>query len=140
MANLFARPDSAAQRAERTFQALTHLAERHAGTDARRARQVHPAMAGPHEVVRLVAGMAGGTIGREPDEPDIDQDDLVAALTLMPSVRADVDATELHLMKIARSRGLTWQDIAFSLGLNTPQAAKQRYERLQSRSDDPSPS
>jgi hypothetical protein len=31
---------------------------------------------------------------------------------------------------------MTWQDIAFGLGLNTPQAAKQRYERLETRSED----
>ncbi len=135
MPDLFARPDSAAQRAERTYRSLTHLADRHAGTPARRSRQVHPSMAAPHEVVRLVAGIAGGSISPEPDEPDVDADDLIAALTLLPDVRADLDSTELQLLKIARGRGMTWQDIAFSLGLNTPQAAKQRFERLEARAD-----
>ncbi|MBO3741764.1 DNA-binding protein [Actinoplanes flavus] len=135
MSHFFARPDSATQRAERAYQALTHLVDRHADSSARRSRQTHPSMAAPHEVVRLVAGLAGGSIVLEPNEPDIDENDLVAALTLLPSVRADLDSTELHLLKIARSKGMTWQDIAFSLGLNTPQAAKQRYERLETRSD-----
>ncbi|GAA4606203.1 hypothetical protein BJY16_005706 [Actinoplanes octamycinicus] len=135
MPDLFTRPDSGAQRADRTYRALTHLVERHAGTAARRARQVHPDMPAPHEVVRLVAGLAGGSIGPEADEPAIDHDDLVAALTLVPSMRADLDATELLLLTIARRSGMTWQDIAFSLGLNTPQAARQRYERLDARSE-----
>jgi hypothetical protein len=134
MSDVFARPDSGAQRAERTYQALTHLADRHAGSPDRRARQVHPLMPAPHEVIRLVAGLAGGTIVPDDDEQPVDRDDLVAALTLLPGVRADLDSDELHLLTIARSHGMTWQDIAFSLGLNTPQAARQRYERLESRS------
>ncbi|MEV6849931.1 DNA-binding protein [Actinoplanes sp. NPDC051411] len=135
MSDLFTRPDSGAQRAERTFQALTHLVDRHAGRPERRARQVHPLMPDPHEVVRLVAGLAGGTIVTEDGEEAVDRDDLVAALTLLPNVRADLDSTELHLLKTARNRGMTWQEIAFSLGLNTPQAARQRFERLESRSE-----
>jgi hypothetical protein len=135
MSDLFTRPDPGAQRAERTFQALTHLAGRHAGSPERRARQVHPLMPAPHEVVRLVAGLAGGTIVAEAGEQAVDRDDLVAALTLLPNVRADLDSTELHLLKTARSSGMTWQEIAFSLGLNTPQAARQRYERLETRSE-----
>lgn len=133
MSELFARPDSAAQRAERTYRSLTHLVDRHADSPARRSRQVHPEMPAPHEVVRLVVGIASGSIVPEPDEQEVDDNDVVAALTLMLSVRADVESTELALLKIARTRGMTWQDIAFSLGLNTPQAAKQRYERLETR-------
>jgi hypothetical protein len=136
MSELFTRPDSATQRAERTYQSLSHLVSRHADSPARRSRQVHPAMPAPHEVVRLVAGITSGSIILEPGEQDVDDNDLVAALTLLPSVRADLDSTELALLKAARSRGMTWQDIAFSLGLNTPQAAKQRYERLEARSED----
>ncbi|MFI6763640.1 DNA-binding protein [Micromonospora sp. NPDC050417] len=137
MADPFTRPDPAARRAERTYQALTYLVERHANGPERRSRQVHPSMAAPHEAIRLVAGIAGGSIPTEPDEPDIDNSDLVAALTLLPNVRAELDATELQLLKTARSRAMTWQDIAFSLGLNTPQAARQRFERLEARTDDP---
>ncbi|MBM2623914.1 DNA-binding protein [Actinoplanes sp. LDG1-06] len=136
MSDLFARPDPAAQRALRTYQSLTYLVDRHANSPARRSRQAHPVMPTPHEVVRLVTGIANGSIIPEPDEQDLDHDDVVAALTLLPSVRADLDSTELALLKIARSRGMTWQDIAFGLGLNTPQAAKQRYERLETRSED----
>jgi hypothetical protein len=136
MPDLFTRPDSGAQRAERTYQALTHLVDRHAGSPERRARQAHPLMPAPHEAVRLVAGLAGGTIVPEAGEEAVDHNDLVAALTLLPTVRADLDEAELQLLKIARSSGMTWQDIAFSLGLNTPQAARQRCERLEARSGD----
>ncbi|MBB2910304.1 hypothetical protein FHS43_001567 [Streptosporangium becharense] len=131
----FTRPDPAAQRAGRTYAALMRLADRHADTPGRRARQVHPSIPSPHEVVRLVAVMAGGSVPAEAGEPEIDTTDLIAALTLLPQARAELDATELGLLKIARGRGMTWQDIAFSLGLSTPQAARQRCERLEARSD-----
>ncbi len=130
MSEVFARPDPAHQRAHRAFQAMTHLTDRHAATPARRHRQAHPEAAAPHELVRLVAGMAGGSIVAESGEAPVDTDDLVAALTLMPGVRADLAAVELQLLEAARRAGMTWQDIAFGLGLNTPQAARQRYERL----------
>ncbi|MEU4835511.1 DNA-binding protein [Streptosporangium sp. NPDC023615] len=133
-ANLFTRPDPAVQRARRTYTALMHLAERHADTPERRARQIHPSVPSPHEVVRLVTAMAAGSALAEPGEPEIDTTDLMAALTLVPQARAELDATEAALLKIARGRGMTWQDIAFSLGLSTPQAARQRYERLEARS------
>ncbi|MFF4413668.1 DNA-binding protein [Streptosporangium sp. NPDC001559] len=135
MSDVFTRPDSGAQRAERGYHALTHLVERHAGDAARRARQIHPDMPAPHEVVRLVAGLVGGSICLEAGEPVIDHDDLVAVLTLLPGIRADLESTELFLLTTARKRGMTWQDIAFSLGLNTAQAARQRYERLAARSE-----
>ncbi|MEV0195264.1 hypothetical protein [Nonomuraea sp. NPDC050691] len=44
-----------------------------------------------------------------------------------------MDALEAGLLQMARGRGMTWQDIAFGLGLGTPQAARQRYERLAGR-------
>ena len=136
MSEVFTRPQPARQRAERTYHALVHLADRHADTPERRARQVHPEMAAPHEVVRLVAGLTAGSIVAEPAEAGVDAHDLVAALTLVPEVRAELDAVELQVLQAARGAGMTWQDIAFSLGLNTPQAAKQRYERLASRAED----
>jgi hypothetical protein len=136
MTAVFARPDPARQRAERTYEALTHLADRHADNPARRSRHLHPSVAAPHELVRLVAGLVAGSIIPEPGEPPVDDNDLVAALTLVPGLRADLDTIELQLLRTARSKGMTWQDIAFSLGLNTPQAARQRYERLETRADD----
>lgn len=37
-------------------------------------------------------------------------------------------------MTLARDRGLTWQAIAYGLGLGSAQAARQRYERVAARS------
>jgi len=136
MSNLFLRPDPAAQRAERSYQALSLLTDRHAATPELRQRQAHPTAAEPGEVVRLVGGLAGGVITIAAEEPEVDHNDLLAALTLVPNVRADLDALEFQLITAARSRGMTWQDVAFGLGLNTPQAAKQRHDRLLSRSEE----
>ncbi|MGI5242953.1 DNA-binding protein [Dactylosporangium sp. CA-139066] len=135
MNEIFARPDAETRRAERTYGALAHLTQRHAGSAELRARQIHPDVVAPHEAVRLAAGMAGGSIPVRPDEPDLDADDLLAALTLLPDVRAELDAAELQLLRRARGGGMTWQDIAFGLGLGTPQAARQRFERLEARAD-----
>ena len=59
--------------------------------------------------------------------------DLIAALTLVPHLRAEVDTMEAGLLTLARGRGLTWQQIAYGLGLGSAQAAKQRFERLSAR-------
>jgi hypothetical protein len=37
------------------------------------------------------------------------------------------------LLLIARGQGMTWQELAFGLGLGSAQAARQRYERLTRR-------
>jgi hypothetical protein len=132
--NLFTPPDAARSRAHRSHAALLRIAERHADTATRRHRHLHPEVVDPHEAVRLVLALAAGGTAAEPDEPALDQADLVAALTLVAPVRADLDAIELGLLESARQRGLTWQAIAFGLGLGTAQAARQRYERLAGRS------
>lgn len=46
-----------------------------------------------------------------------------------------MDELEVGLLDMARGRGMTWPEIAFGLGLQTPQAARQRYERLASRTE-----
>lgn len=60
-------------------------------------------------------------------------DDLRAALMLLESARADLDALEAGLMLIARAEGLTWPDIAEQLGVKSPQAAQQRFQRVSTR-------
>ncbi|MFB9406744.1 MULTISPECIES: DNA-binding protein [Dactylosporangium] len=133
MEPLLQKPDPEARRAERVYAALTHLTERHAATPELRGRHVHESVAAPIEVVRVAAAMAAGSVPPAPGEPPLDESDLVAALTLLPDVRAELDTTELYLLRRARAGGMTWQDIALSLGLGTPQAARQRYERLDER-------
>lgn len=130
----FTAPDPDEARARRVYASLTRIAERHAATAGQRNRQVNPHMPGPHEAVRLVAFLLSGAAARQDGEPEVDQADVVAALSLVPLVRAELDELEAGLLKMARGRGMTWQEIAFGLGLGTSQAARQRYERLSSRS------
>lgn len=94
-------------------------------------------MLAPHEAVRLVSFLLSGAALRDEDEPEVDQADVTAALSLVPLVRSELDALEGGLLAMARGRGLTWAQIAFGLGLGTPQAARQRYERLAGRTADP---
>ena len=93
-------------------------------------------MLGPHEAVRLVTFLLSGAAEPESGEPEVDQDDITAALSLIPQARGEMDALEASLLQMARGRGLTWQEIAFGLGLGTPQAARQRFERLANRTNE----
>ncbi|RSO09832.1 DNA-binding protein [Streptomyces sp. WAC 06783] len=129
----FALPDPQQARAQRVHASLFRIAERHAATDAQRARQVHPTVLAPHEAVRLVAFLMSGAARRDEDEPEVDRADITAALSLLPLVRGELDELEAGLLRMARGRGMTWPDVAFGLGLGTPQAARQRYERLVGR-------
>ena len=125
------RPDQA--RAQRVHASLFRIAERHAATDEQRRRQTHPSVLAPHEAVRLVSFLLSGAARPQDGEPEVDQADITAALSLVPRARGDMDELEAGLLEMARGRGMTWQEIAFGLGLGTPQAARQRYERLVGR-------
>lgn len=124
------------RRRRRASTALVTLAERHGATQAARARVAPPATLLPHEAVRLVELLAAGTALHAHGEPRVDGDDLLAALTLLPQVRAELDETELGLLAMARGRGLTWAQVAEGLGLRSAQAAQQRHERLAARLQD----
>ncbi|GAA2062947.1 hypothetical protein GCM10009801_06450 [Streptomyces albiaxialis] len=131
----FAPPHPDQARAARVHAALFRIAERHAASDAQRARSAHPSVPAPHEAVRLVSFLLSGAARREEGEPEVDRADITAALTLVPRARGDMDELEAGLLQMARGRGMTWPEIAFGLGLGTPQAARQRYERLVSRTE-----
>ncbi|MEV6115283.1 DNA-binding protein [Streptomyces sp. NPDC052109] len=125
------RPEQA--RAQRVYPSLFRIAERHAATDGQRSRQTHPSVLAPHEAVRLVTFLLSGAALPDEGEPEVDHADVTAALSLVPLVRAEWDELEVSLLRMARGRGMTWPEIAFGLGLGTPQAARQRYERLAGR-------
>jgi hypothetical protein len=129
----FTPPNPDQARVHREYASLFRIAERHAATDRQRGRQVHPSVLGPHEAVRLVSFLLSGVALPDEDEPEVDHADITAALSLVPRARGEMDELETGLLKMARGRGMTWQEIAFGLGLGTPQAARQRYERLLSR-------
>ena len=129
----FTPPQPEQARADRVHASLFRIVERHAATDEQRRRQVHPSVVGPHEAVRVVAFLLSGAAQPDDGEPEVDQADITAALSLVPLVREEMDELEAGLLQMARGRGMTWQEIAFGLGLGTPQAARQRYERLAGR-------
>jgi hypothetical protein len=127
-------PDAPKARAERENAALFRIHQRHADTAARRDRARLAVLVGSEEAVRMLVGLAAGSYMADEDEEPVDAADLTAALTLIPRVRAEVDQLEASLLLIARGQGMTWQELAFSLGLGSAQAARQRYERLTRRS------
>lgn len=61
------------------------------------------------------------------------REELIAALSLIDTARSDLDALETALLLTARAEGLTWAQIAPALGLRSPQAAQQRYQRVSQR-------
>jgi hypothetical protein len=64
---------------------------------------------------------------------DLDLDDLLAALALLPAARAEVEELESGLYFTARSAGLTWAEMATAMGFSSPQACQQRFNRLTAR-------
>lgn len=69
----------------------------------------------------------------DPDDGDARPEELRAALRLIESARSDLDALESALMFVARAEGLTWPEIAEQLGVRSPQAAQQRFQRVSGR-------
>jgi hypothetical protein len=65
------------------------------------------------------------------------EEELLAALTLLPAARAEVDQMEAGLLFTARARGLSWPQISRALGLGSPQAAQQRFGRVTGRAGHP---
>ena len=131
----FDSPDPRALRAARTFDALMRLGQRFAGSPQARTRFTHPEGISPTEAVRAAALLGGGAVAHLEGEPPLDEDDVIAALTLVPHVWAEIDELELSLLQLARLRGMPWVQVAFALGLASPQAAQQRHHRLASRTN-----
>jgi hypothetical protein len=131
----FVRPDPGRARAERTYAALYRITERHGPAEAARSVGRTLPILSPHQAVELITSIASGSALPAPGEPEVDVADLAAALTLLPTVRAEVDQLEAGLMQMARGRGMTWSDLAHGLGLGSAQAAQQRYERLRGRTE-----
>lgn len=60
-------------------------------------------------------------------------DEVVAALTLLSAARAEMEQTETALLFTARGQGLAWGSISRAMGLGSAQAALQRFDRLTGR-------
>ncbi|MER6347409.1 hypothetical protein ACWC10_34890 [Streptomyces sp. NPDC001595] len=65
--------------------------------------------------------------------PDVAADDVGAALSLFEEMRVGLDRLEAQVVMEARRRGMDWRQIARHQGLNSSQAASQRYQRLMTR-------
>lgn len=66
---------------------------------------------------------------------ELDPDDLLRALSLLPAARSEVDGVEAGLLFAARSEGITWAQIAEAMGFRSPQACQQYVHRLSARQD-----
>ena len=64
---------------------------------------------------------------------EVTDEQVVAALTLLPTARADMEQLETALLFTARHRGLSWGRISRAMGLGSAQAALQRFDRLSDR-------
>lgn len=114
----------------------------------------HAQAAREHRAQARLAALAGDTLAARPWRPapippsavdlaqfalwrstDLDPDDLLSALTLLPAARAEVEGLESGLLFTARAAGLTWARIAEAMGFRSPQACQQHYTRLTARRD-----
>ncbi|MFA3877733.1 hypothetical protein ABS735_29345 [Streptomyces sp. MMCC 100] len=70
---------------------------------------------------------------QHPDDPGVSVDDVAAGLSLFEDMRVTLDRLETQVVIEARRRGMDWRQIARHQGLNSSQAASQRYQRLVTR-------
>ncbi|QCB94810.1 DNA-binding protein [Cellulomonas shaoxiangyii] len=121
--------------------------------DAARAARADQAQAGHEKAARTrLLALGADRIGDRPWRPapvppsavdlvqfalwrssELTPDDVLQALALLPSARAEVDGLEDGLLFVARSAGLTWAQIAAAMGFNSPQACQQHHTRLTAR-------
>ena len=66
---------------------------------------------------------------------ELTPDELLGALSLIPTARAEAEGVEVGLLFVARSEGLTWAQIATAMGFRSPQACQQYVNRLTSRQE-----
>jgi hypothetical protein len=66
---------------------------------------------------------------------ELTQDELLGALSLLPTARAEAETVEIGLLFAARADGLTWAQIAEAMGFRSPQACQQYVSRLSAKQD-----
>lgn len=66
---------------------------------------------------------------------ELNADEILGALNLIPAARAEIENIEIGLLFVARSEGLTWAQIAEVMGFRSPQACQQYVNRLTARQD-----
>jgi hypothetical protein len=63
----------------------------------------------------------------------VSDDEVMAALALLPAARAEMEQLETALLFTARAQRLSWGRISRAMGLGSAQAALQRFDRLTGR-------
>ena len=87
------------------------------------------------DLIRFAVWRANaGGIG---NQGGIGEEGVLAALTLLTAARAELDQSEVALLFTARSQGLSWPRISRAMGLGSPQAAQQRFDRVSGRAQSP---
>ena len=59
--------------------------------------------------------------------------EVMAALSLLPAARAEMEQLETALLFTARAQEMSWGKISRAMGLGSAQAALQRFDRLTGR-------
>lgn len=79
-------------------------------------------------LLRFALWRANAQPGRAPTA------EIAAGLALIEAARSELDTLETAMVLTARAEGMTWAGIAEAMGLRSPQAAQQRYQRTAERS------
>ena len=82
-------------------------------------------------------GPAANAGGPAANAGGIGEEGVLAALSLLAAARAELDQAEAALLFTARSHGLSWPRISRAMGLGSPQAAQQRFDRVSGRAQRP---
>jgi hypothetical protein len=90
----------------------------------------HPAAEAKSDIDRIGRVMRSTIAGPGPGLADLPPADIIAALQLIRPARESLDRLESNVMASARQQWMSWRVIAEALGLLSPQAAAQRWERL----------
>ena len=117
-------PDSDQQQSARELSARTRLLDAGASS-LPRAPWLHRTQ--PPSAVDLVRFAVWRGQGDQVD------DEVMAALALLPAARAEMEQVETALLFTARAQGLSWGRISRAMGLGSAQAALQRFDRLTGR-------
>jgi len=118
-------PDSDHQQSARELSARTRLLDAGASS-LPRAPWLHRTQ--PPSAVDLVRFAVWRGQGGEAND-----DEVMAALALLPAARAEMEQVETALLFTARAQGLSWGRISRAMGLGSAQAALQRFDRLTGR-------
>ena len=88
-----------------------------------------------HDVLLVARLLAAAAAERDTDgqEPAVTEEQVAAALSLFDGMREALDRMETEVVFEARRRQMDWRQIAGHQGLNSSQAASQRYQRLVTR-------